>query len=284
MRIAILGKPNSRPAALKALELADWLEARGHEVAVEDATTSRGGRPGGVPRDALPEGADLAVVLGGDGTLLLDARVFSPARVPILGVNMGRLGFLTDTGPQAMFEVVGSVLQGKHTVEERLMLSASVLRPDGTVEGPFEAFNDIVVNKGALAQVVRLETRVDGHFVSSYLADGLILATPTGSTAYGLAVGGPIIVPTTEVILVAPICPHMLTNRPLIIPSSSVVECRLAEARGDVYLTIDGQEGFPLFPGDRVRAARSVHRARLVKVASADFFSILRAKMGWGEA
>ena len=284
MRIAILAKPASVPAAVKAAEVVEYLLARGHEVAVDAETATLAGLSGGLPRETLGQGAGLAIVLGGDGTLLLGARVFSPSGVPIFGVNMGRLGFLTDTGPDGMFDVLAQVLAGEHTVEERLMLSAEVVRADGSVEGPFEAFNDIVVNKGALAQVIRLETRVDGYFVSSYLADGMILSTPTGSTAYGLAVGGPIIVPTTEVFLVAPICPHMLTNRPLVIHADSMVDVRIAEARGDVYLTIDGQEGFPLYPGDRFRAGRAPHKARLAKVASQDFFSILHTKMGWGKA
>lgn len=281
MRIAILTKPRSERAAAKAAEVHAWLGARGHELVVDSETAELADLPGGTVREELGAGADLAVVLGGDGTLLLGARVFSPHGVPIFGVNMGRLGFLTDTGPDRLFEVLGQVLAGEHTVEERLMLSAEVIRPDGTVLGPFEAFNDIVVNKGALAQVIRLETRVDGYFVSSYLADGIIVSTPTGSTAYGLAVGGPIIVPTTQVFLVAPICPHMLMNRPLVIPASSTVDVRLSEARGDVYLTLDGQEGFPLKPGDRIRAGRAPHQARLVKVVSQDFFSILHTKMGW---
>jgi len=284
MRIAILAKPKSEQAAATAAELAESLRARGHETRLEATAALMAGVPGGVPRDELPEGADFAIVLGGDGTLLLGARTFGPAKVPILGINMGRLGFLTDTGVEGMDAVIERMLSGEHEVEERLMLSCSVERPDGTREGPFLAFNDIVVNKGALAQVIRLENWVDGDFVSDYLADGLIIASPTGSTAYGLAVGGPIIVPTTQVILLAPICPHMLTNRPIIVPATSTVECRLLEARGDVYLTIDGQEGFPLFPADRVRVSRSEHRARLVKVASQDFFSILRTKMGWGRA
>jgi len=282
VRVAILTKPGSERAAAKAVEVVDYLEARGHELVVDADTAQLAGLGAGTPREELPEGTDLAIVLGGDGTLLLGARVFSPNAVPIFGVNMGRLGFLTDTGPEGLFEVLDQVLAGEHTVEERLMLSAEVIRPDGTVLGPYEAFNDIVVNKGALAQVIRLETRVDGYFVSSYLADGIIISTPTGSTAYGLAVGGPIIVPTTQVFLVAPICPHMLMNRPLVVPASATMDIRLAEARGDVYLTIDGQEGFPLHPGDRIRACRAAHQARLVKVASQDFFSILHTKMGWG--
>lgn len=284
MRIAILAKPKSERAATTAADLAESLRARGHETVLEETAAALAGVPGGVPRTELGDDADLAIVLGGDGTLLLGARTFGPAKVPIFGVNMGRLGFLTDVGVDEMQEALEQVLAGEHAVEERLMLSCSIERADGTSEGPFLAFNDIVVNKGALAQVIRLENHVDGNFVSNYLADGLILSSPTGSTAYGLAVGGPIIVPTTEVMLLAPICPHMLTNRPIIVPATSEVECRLVEARGEVYLTIDGQEGFKLYPGDRVVSCRSVHKARLVKVASQDFFSILRTKMGWGGA
>ena len=162
-----------------------------------------------------------------------------------------------------------------------MMLSAEVHRED-EVLGPRDAFNDIVVNKGALAQVIRLETWVQGQFVSTYLADGIIFSTPTGSTAYGLAAGGPIVEPTTDVLMVAPICPHILTNRPLIISAGSTVECILAEARGEVFLTIDGQEGFPLRRGDRIVVSRSPHRARQVQAAAPHFFDILRKKMGWG--
>ena len=159
MRIAILSKPGNEEAALKAAELAEYLQVRGHTLALDAETAASAGLPGGLPRESVGEGADLAVVLGGDGTLLLGARVFSPHGVPIFGVNMGRLGFLTDTGPDHMFEVLDQVLAGEHTVEERLMLSAEVIRADGSIEGPLEAFNDIVVNKGALAQVIRIETR-----------------------------------------------------------------------------------------------------------------------------
>jgi NAD+ kinase len=284
LRIAILAKPMSKQAARTAGALAESLRERGHDASLEETAAQLAGLSAGVPREDLAQGADLAIVLGGDGTLLLGARTFGPAGVPILGVNMGRLGFLTDVGVDRMHEVVNRVLAGEHTVEERLMLSCTVERGDGSLQGPFLAFNDIVVNKGALAQVIRLETHVDDAFVSNYLADGLIIASPTGSTAYALAVGGPIIAPTTHVILVAPICPHMLTNRPIIVPDSALVQCRVVEARGDVYLTIDGQEGFPLHADDRVRVERSAHRARLVKVVSQDFFSILRTKMGWGGA
>jgi len=280
VRVAILGKPNSVPARKAAAELCGWLEERGHAVTVDSDTAAALGRPG-VPRDALAEHTDVAMSLGGDGTLLLAARIFAPHDVPILGINLGRLGFLTDTDHEHMFEVVEAVLAGESQIEERMMLVAEVWR-DGVVVERSEALNDVVVNKGALAQVIDLETRVGGRFVSRYLADGMIVSTPTGSTAYGLAAGGPIVEPSTNVILVAPICPHILTNRPLIIDAGKEVDCILMEARGDVYVTIDGQEGFTLVPGDRVSVARSPHAARLIQVASRDFYEILRTKMGWG--
>ncbi|MEE2830409.1 MAG: NAD(+)/NADH kinase [Myxococcota bacterium] len=281
MNVAILGKEHSERAAAAAVVVHRWLSDRDHRVVLDSHTAQAAGLPGGVPRDELAAQAEMAVVLGGDGTLLLAARVFSPDEVPIFGINLGRLGFLTDTDSEHMLEVLEEVFAGDYAIEERMMLSGSVLRGDNVL-GPQHAFNDIVVNKAALAQVIRLETHVNGQLVSSYLADGIIFSTPTGSTAYGLAVGGPIVEPSTEVLLVAPICPHMLTNRPLIISGSSTVDCIISEARGEVYLTIDGQEGFPLLPGDRIRVCRSPHRARLVQAASRNFFEILRAKMGWG--
>lgn len=281
MRVAILAKEHSERAAAAAVIVCSWLTERGHEVQVDSHVAQVAGLSGSVERSALPQGAELAIVLGGDGTLLLGARVFSPEGVPIFGINLGRLGFLTDTDSEHMLEVLANVFAGDYAVQERMMLSGEVLRGE-TVLGPTSAFNDIVVNKAALAQVIRLETHVNDQLVSSYLADGIIFSTPTGSTAYGLAVGGPIVEPTTDVMLVAPICPHLLTNRPLIISGTSTVDCILAEARGEVYLTIDGQEGFPLLPGDRIRVRKAPHRARLVQAASRNFFDILRTKMGWG--
>ena len=283
MRVAILCQITRERALEAARKVQRWLLDHGHDVAVTEEMGVSLGLEGAATTDQLAAGTGLCVALGGDGTLLKAARLFSRYEVPILGVNLGHLGFLTDTGPERMLEVLERVVSGDYTVEERLMLSARVHRR-GKVIGPRLAFNDIVLNKGALAQVIRLETRVNDRFVSSYRADGIIVATPTGSTAYGLAAGGPIIEPTTDVLLVAPICPHILTNRPLIISAGSAVDCILVEERGDVFLTIDGQEGFPLESGDRVRVTRAPDRARLVHCESQDFFDILRRKMGWGGA
>jgi NAD+ kinase len=281
VRIALLAKPESQRAAASAMTVHGWLTARGHSIVVDDGTSLATGLMPSFPRTGLDTDVDLAVVLGGDGTQLLAARIFSASAVPVFGVNLGRLGFLTDVDPDQMFPVLERILDGDYTVQERMMLTGDVMR-DGRSVYQSHAFNDIVVGKGGLAQVIRVETRVNGQFVSRYVADGLLVSTPTGSTAYGLAVGGPIIEPSTDVLLVAPISPHMLTNRPLVLSGSSVVECVVFEARGTSYLTIDGQEGFPLQPGDVVRVVRAEQRARLVRVVSTDFFEILRRKMGWG--
>jgi NAD+ kinase len=283
VRIALLAKPESETAAAVAAGVYAWLRDRGHTVLLDSGTAALTGLPAAFERTGFHEDVELAVVLGGDGTQLLAARIFSPGGVPVFGVNLGRLGFLTDVDPDQMIPALERVLAGDFTVQERMMLRGDVLR-DGASVHRAHAFNDIVVGKGQLAQVIRIETRVNGQFVSRYVADGLIVATPTGSPAYGLAVGGPIIEPSTDVLLVAPISPHMLTNRPLVLSGASVVECLILEARGTCYLTIDGQEGFPLVAGDIVRVVQSEHRARLVRAASGDFFEILRDKMGWGSA
>lgn len=282
MRVALSSRPEDDRAPALARDLIALLERQGQEVRLEDHLARALGRGDGSTRSALADDTDLAIVLGGDGTQLAACRSFAPRGVPIWGINLGRLGFLTDVGPEQVQETLPRILTGAFTVEERMMLLGEVVRADGTIEGPFPAANDLVVNKGALAQVVRIETRVDDRFVSSYLADGIILGTPTGSTAYGLAVGGPILMPETELILVAPICPHILTNRPLIVRGESRVEAAIVETRGEVFLTIDGQEGFALHRGDTVRARRSPHRARLVRTSSRDFFGVLRSKLGWG--
>jgi len=282
MHIAVLAKNASGPALAALSTVHAWLGERGHTVAVDHRSAEAAGLPVGYDRDGgTVAGVELAVALGGDGTQLEAQRLFAAAKVPVFGVNLGRLGFLTDTEPDGMLDALEAVLDGNCQVEERMMLMGEVHRGD-TVLGPVHAFNDLVVNKGALAQVVRLETTVDDDFVSSYLADGLIFSTPTGSTAYGLAAGGPIIQPNTDVMLVAPICPHILTNRPLIVSGGATVDCVVAEARGEVFLTIDGQEGFPLIPGDRLRVVRSPHRARLMRSHGHDFFQVLRTKMRWG--
>ncbi|MBJ95684.1 MAG: NAD(+) kinase [Rickettsiales bacterium] len=282
MRIAIVAKLRDERAEAASRAVVDWLQAEGNEVLVDQALAEAAGLSGAVPRDELARGAQLAIALGGDGTMLLAARTFAPEGVPIFGVNLGRLGFLTDTGPEGMLPILASVVAGDYSVDERLMLCGEVLRGGEVVAGPFTALNDIVVHKGELAHVVRLQSWVDGSFVSEYNADGLIFSTPTGSTAYSLAVGGPIVVPSSQVMLVAPICPHILTNRPLVIPGDAAASCVVVESRGEVLITIDGQEGFPLLPGDRVRVRRFAHAARMVQVASRDFFDVLRVKMGWG--
>jgi NAD+ kinase len=219
------------------------------------------------------------VVLGGDGTLLSVARSLAEG-VPILGVNLGSLGFLTEIGRGEMYPALVRVLDGDYAIEERPMLDVE-LRRNGS-EAVYRVFNDAVVTKGALARIIEMSLFVDGNLVARFRADGLIISTPTGSTAYNLSSGGPIVHPLLPVVLLTPICPHALTLRPVVVPSSATVEVRLETAGEEVFLTLDGQEGASLAYGDTVAARRSRRSARLVKVSDRTFYDSLRGKLRWG--
>jgi NAD+ kinase len=226
--------------------------------------------------------ADLVIVLGGDGTLLSVARRANSRIVPILGVNLGSLGFLTSTTTSELFSTLEQVLQGEYEVEQRSLLSVTLMRNGERTES-FQVLNDAVINKGALARIIDLEAWVDDHYLCTYKADGLIVATPTGSTAYSLAAGGPIIAPAVSVVVLSPICPHMLTNRPIVLPDTANIRVVLRTAEEDVILTLDGQEGHPLKQGDTVSIKRSDSTVALIKPQNRTFFEVLRSKLRWGE-
>jgi NAD+ kinase len=234
-----------------------------------------------VPRENVPEGVDLVLVLGGDGTLLSAARLIEDTAQPILGINLGSLGFLTELGLEELFESLERVLEGEYSRESRVRLEASLHRGEEQI-GRYQVLNDVVINKGALARIIDLETYVDGQKVTNYQSDGLIISTPTGSTAYSLAAGGPIIDPTLDVIVISPICPHTLTNRPLVIPGGAVVELFLRSDSGEVFLTLDGQEGTRLNQGDRVRIRASGNKVNLIRTGSRNFYDVLSTKLHWG--
>jgi NAD+ kinase len=234
-----------------------------------------------VPRAALAERADLIVVLGGDGTLLSVARLVGGSGVPILGVNLGHLGFLTATTLGAMYPTLEQVLRGDHAAEARMMLTASVSR-DGTVTSEHLALNDLVVSKGPQGRMIDLEVCADGQLMTAYRADGLIIATPTGSTAYNLSAGGPILFPTMDAFVLTPICSHTLTNRPIVLPPTAVVELRLLADVPDVALWLDGQPGGTVTPKDLVRIGRAEARIRLIRDPEKTCFQVLRAKLKWG--
>ena len=226
-------------------------------------------------------GVDLLVVLGGDGTLLSAVRALEGCEVPILGVNLGFLGFLTEVSLDELFPTLERVAEGSYSLDTRTTLEGTVTRA-GSEPRCFRVFNDVVLSKGALARISELEVRVDGRYLTKYKADGLIVATPTGSTAYSLSAGGPIVSPHLPAIVLAPICPHTLTHRPILLEDSAQVEVRLVSKNGEVFLTLDGQEGFELRDDDVVRVAKSEGRVVLVRSPWRDYFQVLRSKLMWG--
>jgi len=226
--------------------------------------------------------ADLYVVLGGDGTLLSVARSIASTPRPILGVNLGGLGFLAEIGPEEAHEVLDEVLSGQFELEQRMALEVSLLRGRKTIARQ-KVLNDVVINKTALARIFGMDLKLDGHFVTVYRADGLIVSTPTGSTAYALSAGGPVIQPDMEAVVIAPICPHTLTMRPLVVPPETQVEIALRARGSEVYLTLDGQVGYPLRPFDRVRVKRSRNPVLMVRTGRRNHYEVLCRKLGWGE-
>lgn len=280
-RIGVVAKRSSREALLTARELVEWLERRGCEVLVEPATAVAQPSLAALSHPLPEAGCELVVVLGGDGTLLSVARTLG-GDAPILGVNLGRLGFLTEITRHELYPSLVDVLAGRFRIEERSLADVELVRASGEVQ-LYRALNDAVLAKRAEARIIELDLAVDGCAVTRYRADGLILSTPTGSTAYSLSAGGPILDPQLPVTVISPICPHTLSLRPIVVPDRSEIEVALVTPREQVYLTVDGQEGGDLVHGDRVRFRRSSTAARLVRTTSRAFFDTLRAKLHWGE-
>jgi len=282
-RIGIAAKPKKPEAEAILRTLVAWLRDHGREVLLDQEAAGICPEVGpGLPRSLVAATADLVIVLGGDGTLLSVARLIGSREVPILGVNLGGLGFLTEVTLDELFPTLEAVLRDQYSVSRRLTLTVRVLRGGERVAG-FEALNDAVINKTALSRIVDLETHVNGEYVATFRADGLILSTPTGSTAYCLAAGGPIIYPTLPALVIIPICPHTLTNRPLVVPDSAVVEIIQGSEGEDVHLTVDGQVGVDLRYRDVVAVQRSTRSIALVKSPKLNYFDLLRTKLKWGE-
>jgi NAD+ kinase len=234
------------------------------------------------PERELTSRADLVVVLGGDGTLIHAARLVAGRPVPLLGVNLGSLGFMTEIPSRELFDVLDKVLAGKFTIESRMKLACRLVRAEQLVIED-EVLNDVVINRGALARIGDLETLVDGHFLTTFNADGLIVATPTGSTAYSMSAGGPIVHPAMDSTILTPICPHALTQRPIVVPGDKMISITLQGDAADFYLTLDGQAGLRLQPGDRLEVRRSANRVLLIANPRLDYFGMLRQKLHWGE-
>lgn len=281
-KIAIFAKVHDPRCQGVAGELIAWLEGRGLEPLVESHLARHlAGKPG-IPAEEIPSLADMAVVLGGDGTLISAARLIGSREIPILGVNLGSLGFLTEITLDDLYPSLEACLSGDYRVSERMMLLTTVERGGETVS-THRVLNDAVINKGALARIVDMGTAVNDHHLTTFKADGLIISSPTGSTGYSLSANGPIVHPALECLTITPICPHTLTNRPIVLEASAEVTVRLISQNEDVFLTLDGQVGVELKCGDIVRVRRAEHRTRLVTSRSKDYFEVLRTKLKWGE-
>jgi len=280
--VGIVSKPGVPAAAELVPKLMAWLRERGINIRYDQETAEYAGTSGALPRETIAEGADMVVVLGGDGTLLSAARAMDGRQVPLFPVNLGGLGFLTAITVDSLFPDLERAFRGEHRIGKRKLLHCQLLR-EGNVVGEYEALNDVVITKSAIARLIDLDAHVDQMFVCRYKADGLIMATPTGSTAYSLSAGGPIIFPSVASICLTPICPHMLTNRPVIVPDSSVIRI-ICQAEGDAaFLTIDGQIGEPLQKDDQIICRSSQHTLMLVRPPNMLFFDVLRQKLKWGE-
>ena len=269
-RVGVVAKKTSAEASETVHYVERFLRGKGVDVLLEEGEVGRG--------------ADLVVVLGGDGTLIHAARLLGARAVPILGVNMGSLGFMTEVPQSELYPALDLVLSGRATVQPRMKLRVHMHRggSDGGPELDGEVLNDAVIAKGALSPMAELDASFDGSYVTTYKADGVIVATPTGSTAYSLGANGPIVHPTMRGVIITPICPHTLTQRPIVVPDNQVINIVLLN-NANVYLSLDGQTGVPLSRGDRVQVKQSANRVLVVRNPQLDFFGILRAKLRWGE-
>jgi NAD+ kinase len=279
--VGIMSKPRSEPAARILPELIGWLGRRGIGVRIDEETARYLGRCDGLPRDQVASAAELVVVLGGDGTLLSAARALEGRDIPVFAVNLGSLGFLTAIKIHELYPQLERAFRGESVLSRRRMLHTELWRA-GARMGGYDSLNDITLAKVEIARMIDLELHVDAHFMCVYKADGIIVSTPTGSTAYSLSAGGPIILPSVEALCITPICPHMLSHRPVIVPDHSVIEVRLLGEDNSTYLTIDGQRGELLKHGDRVVCRRSQHVVSLIQPPDLMFFDVLREKLKWG--
>lgn len=287
-RIGIIAKQNKPETIPIARNLVEWFRPKKIEVYMEEGMVKQFHPPLVGPhlistgREDIPKKVEMIIVLGGDGTLLSVARLVGDHDVPILGVNLGGLGFLTEITLEELYRVLEKVVQGDFITDERVVLNASVIRR-GERMAEFTVLNDAVINKGALARIIDLETTINGEYLTTFKSDGLILSTPTGSTAYNLSAGGPIVYPSLHCIIITPICPHTLTNRPIVIPDDVEIRATLQTKQQEVILTLDGQQGFTLEFEDVVEVKKAEGHIFLVKSPYRHYFEVLREKLKWGE-
>jgi NAD+ kinase len=287
---AIISKPGKAELGTVVPELREWLAKRGWSCVLDEESAAyvpglsqKGGA--GVLRAKLPEHKpDLVIVLGGDGTLLAAARAFAHTDTPLLSVNLGSLGFLTEVPLSDLYATLEAWWNGTATVEVRSMMRAELMcSAEGKVTRRWDALNDVVVAKGTIARMADFAVEIDGQPVAAFRADGVILSTPTGSTAYNLAADGPIVMASVNCMVVTPICPHLLTIRPIVVPGEASIGVRVIGVPNETYLTVDGQEAVPMHVGDEVRCRRSDASVRLLRLKPNGLFNVLRSKLKWGE-
>lgn len=286
-RVGIVLKPH-QPEALKTIcSVIQWLHERGiqlvgsPEIERERIEYETGCTVETLEPESLASGVDLILVLGGDGTMIATARMIGDAEVPVLGVNYGGLGYLAEFRIEELYTALEAILSGDYRVDRRVMLAVELVRGDEYLTRN-RVLNDVVINKSALARIIEIEAYLNRQFVNSFRADGLIVSTPTGSTAYNLSAGGPVIFPSMNAVVITPICPFTLSNRPIVVPDESLIELRLKTANEEVVLTLDGQVGLALKPDDRVIINKSKTTFNLVQPANRNYFEVLRDKLRWG--
>ena len=283
VRVAIACKPHREELGKILPELIEWLRKHGYEPLLDNEAGQYTAAAPAVDRAELPSlEPALVIVLGGDGTLLAVARVFAASGTPLLSVNLGFLGFLTEIRLADLYSTLESWCEGCHDLDERAMLHAELWR-GGARQSSFEALNEVVVSKGDIARMGDFAVELDGKSVAQFRADGVIVSTPTGSTAYTLAANGPILTPDVDAMVVTPICPHLLTLRPIVVRGDASLTVRVERVPNQALLTVDGQQAVGLHPGDEVRCRRSSHTVKLVRISESGFFEALRSKLSWGE-
>ena len=279
-RIGIIPKRNKKEALDTIAVLTPWLAERGIEPVIDNETAQQLGQTSPIYREEIAKHSDMLIILGGDGTLLYGARIVGESQVPIFGVNLGSLGFLTEISLPELYTSLEKVIAGNFSLEDRMMLHATF--EDRGKKNFYSVLNDVVIHKGDIARIITLEVTIDGAFLTTYRGDGLIIATPTGSTGYSLSAGGPIVHPSLSMIILTPICPHTLTDRPIIVPDSSIIEITLKAGDENVRVTFDGQVGAGFAEEKRVVVTKSERQMRLVSPSERDYYDVLRSKLKWG--
>jgi NAD+ kinase len=284
--VGVVVKPNHDEAWKTACELSDWLEKRGIALVGQPRVQDEGTQAadchiGKVDDERFADESDLIVVLGGDGTMIATARLVGDSDALVLGINYGSLGYLTDFRIEEMFPALEAIFEGEYEIDRRVMLHAEHWRGEEML-ATGRVLNDVVINKAALARIIEIEVSLNELFVNSFRADGLIISTPTGSTAYNLSAGGPIIYPSMNAVVLTPICPFTLTNRPIVVPDDAVIELKLEKENEGVVLTLDGQIGYTMQADDRVRIRKSRTTFNLVHPPNRNYFDVLRNKLKWG--